>query len=134
MFSLLRDPDTTKFVLEFILDTPNGRRSVARLARTCKALQEPSLAVLWKELDSLNPLLYTMPTHLFKRAKRPGLGFVRHSAPHLSFFRSNAAYRQRHRRKATGIDYFCTVNESNDSPTMKRPATSTLVFLLPSRT
>ncbi|TDL28214.1 hypothetical protein BD410DRAFT_712625 [Rickenella mellea] len=98
MFSLLRDPDTTNLVLEFILDTPNGRRSVARLARTCKALQEPSLAVLWKELDSLNPLLYTMPTHLFKRAKRPGLGFTK--APEEGDWNRLLLYGQRVKRLA----------------------------------
>ena len=77
MISILRDPETLSTILEFVLDTPNGRRSVARLARTCKALSEPALDLLWKELDSMIPLLGLFPSQLFKRAKRPGLGFVR---------------------------------------------------------
>ena len=76
MFALLKDPEATRTVLEFVLDTPGGRRSVSRLARTCKALNGPALDVLWKELDSLVPLLSLMPTTLFKRPRRPGLGFV----------------------------------------------------------
>ena len=76
MFSLLHDSEVTRLLLEFIVDTPGGRRSVGRLARTCKGLSGPALDVLWKDLDSLNPLLALMPGHLFKRARRPGMGFV----------------------------------------------------------
>lgn len=77
MLAVLRDPEVTKFLLEYILDTPGGRRSVSRLSRSCKALSEPALNVLWKDLDSILPLLSLMPNHLFKRQRRPGLGFVR---------------------------------------------------------
>lgn len=63
--------------MEIIQDTPNGDRTVARLARTCKAFNEPAVDVLWKELDSLLPLIGLFPTYIMKRARRPDLGLVR---------------------------------------------------------
>ena len=76
MLQLLQDPDLLKYLLDFILDTPGGRRSVARIARTGRSLSDPALNTLWRELDSLVPLLALMPGHLLKRPKRPGMGFV----------------------------------------------------------
>ena len=78
MFPLLKDPKLTDLLLEIILETPGGRRSVSRLARTCKGLSDPALKALWRELDSLAPLLSLLPNNLFKRPRRPGLGFVRY--------------------------------------------------------
>lgn len=76
MLQLVQDPDLFKYLLNYILDTPGGRRSVARIARTCRSTMDPALDTLWRELDSLVPLLSLMPGNLFKRPKRPGLGFV----------------------------------------------------------
>ena len=75
--AILRDPDTTQKLLEAILDTPGGRRSLVRLARTCKAFRDPALDLLWRDLDSLTPLLGLFPSAILKRARRPGLGLVR---------------------------------------------------------
>jgi len=74
---ILRDADVTQKILEAIIDAPGGRRSVSRLARTCKAFCEPALNVLWRELDSLIPIIALFPAHLLKRVRRPGLGLVR---------------------------------------------------------
>ncbi|THH18560.1 hypothetical protein EW146_g2441 [Bondarzewia mesenterica] len=74
--SILKDADVTHKVLEYVLDSPNGRRSLSRMARTCKVLCEPALNLLWKELDSLIPLISLFPNHLFKRSRRPGLGLA----------------------------------------------------------
>lgn len=74
--AILRDADVTAKLLEYIVDSPNGRRSLARLARTCKAFKEPALNVLWRDLDSLVPLLSLLPNALMKRTRRPGLGLV----------------------------------------------------------
>jgi hypothetical protein len=77
MFPLiLRDPDATRKLLEAILDSPNGKRTLSRLARTCRALSDPALNVLWRELDSLIPIIGLFPTSLLKRARKPGLGLV----------------------------------------------------------
>lgn len=73
---ILRDADATAKLLEFILETPNGKRSLGRLARTCKAFKEPVLNVLWRDLDSFVPLLALFPNSLLRRARRPGLGLV----------------------------------------------------------
>ncbi|KAH8119942.1 hypothetical protein DFH11DRAFT_19304 [Phellopilus nigrolimitatus] len=75
MLYLLKDPEVARFLLDFILETPGGRRTVSRISRTCKALSAIALNSLWRELDSILPLLSLMPGHLFKRARRPGMGF-----------------------------------------------------------
>ncbi|KAI8980771.1 hypothetical protein BD414DRAFT_420790 [Trametes punicea] len=75
--AILRDADATQKLLEAILDTPGGRRSVSRLARTCKAFKEPALNVLWRDLDSLTPLLGLFPSTILRRARRPGLGLTK---------------------------------------------------------
>jgi hypothetical protein len=73
---LIRDPLVTAKLMEYVLDGPNGKRMLSRLTRVSKALVEPGLGLLWKELDNLVPLISLFPSHLFKRAKRPGLGLV----------------------------------------------------------
>lgn len=75
--SILRDADVTQKLLDAIADAPGGRRTVSRLARTCKSFCEPALNVLWRELDSLVPVIGLFPSHTLKRVKKPGLGFVR---------------------------------------------------------
>jgi hypothetical protein len=79
--SVLRDVEATRKLLEIIQDTQNGSRTVARLARTCKAFNEPAMDVLWSELDSFLPLIGLFPGYIMKRAKRPGLGLVRPVSP-----------------------------------------------------
>jgi hypothetical protein len=77
MFPLiLRDPEATNKLLEAVLESPNGKRSLSRLARTCRALSEPALNMLWKDLDSLVPIIGLFPSQLLKKAKKPGLGLV----------------------------------------------------------
>lgn len=75
--SVLRDVETTRKLLGIIQDTQNGSRTVARLARTCKAFNEPALDVLWNELDSFLPLIGLFPAYIMKRARRPGLGLAK---------------------------------------------------------
>lgn len=82
MFSaILGDPDLTRKLLDAVIDSPNGRRSVSRLARTCKAMCEPALNMLWRELDSFLPLIGLFPNSLLKRARRPGLGLASFACP-----------------------------------------------------
>ncbi|KAJ7193361.1 hypothetical protein GGX14DRAFT_589290 [Mycena pura] len=71
---LKESPEAAQKILEAILDSPNGRRGLSRLARTCRAWLEPALDVLWRELDSLAPLIGLFPPHLLKKTKKPGLG------------------------------------------------------------
>ncbi|KAI0800343.1 hypothetical protein C8Q74DRAFT_1235912 [Fomes fomentarius] len=40
--------------------------TLSYLARTCKSFSEPALRVLWRELDSLDPLLYLLPQCVLK--------------------------------------------------------------------
>ncbi|KAJ7651698.1 hypothetical protein DFH06DRAFT_1207870 [Mycena polygramma] len=78
VIAILDSPDATQSILEAILESPNGRRSLSRLARTCRAWLDPALNVLWRELDSLAPIIGLFPPHLLKKTRRPGLGL---SAP-----------------------------------------------------
>ena len=73
---ILRDAEVTKRLLECILESPGGRKVLARLARTCKAFKEPALDMLWRDLDSFVPLASAFPNALMKRAKKPAMGFV----------------------------------------------------------
>ncbi|KAJ3556058.1 hypothetical protein NM688_g2234 [Phlebia brevispora] len=74
---ILRDPEAMQRMLEAILESPGGKRSLCRLARTCKAFKEPALDLLWRDLDTFVPLLTLFPSGLMKRARRPALGLVR---------------------------------------------------------
>ncbi|KAF8973596.1 hypothetical protein BDZ97DRAFT_1775888 [Flammula alnicola] len=74
---ILRDPEATTKLLEAILDSPNGRRSLSRLARTCRAFADPALDVLWRELDSIIPIIGLFPGHLLKKTRKPGMGLSR---------------------------------------------------------
>ncbi|KAI0041895.1 hypothetical protein FA95DRAFT_1500830 [Auriscalpium vulgare] len=79
--SILRDSEATHKMMEYVLDAPGGKRMLSRLARTSKGFCEPGLSLLWKELDSLMPLISLFPNHLFKRARRPGLGLALNPDP-----------------------------------------------------
>ncbi|EIN14042.1 hypothetical protein PUNSTDRAFT_58180 [Punctularia strigosozonata HHB-11173 SS5] len=75
--AILRDADATQKMMDYIGDGAAGKRGLARLARTCKAFCEPALNALWRELDSLVPLIGLFPSTLLRRAKRPGLGLAK---------------------------------------------------------
>ncbi|ESK98113.1 26s proteasome non-atpase regulatory subunit 12 [Moniliophthora roreri MCA 2997] len=93
---ILRDPEATKKLLEAIIDSPNGRRAVSRLARTCKAFSKPALDVLWKELDSLTPVVGLFPSSLLKKARKPVLGLSK--APNKEDWVKIMEYGERVRR------------------------------------
>ncbi|KIY69134.1 hypothetical protein CYLTODRAFT_350093 [Cylindrobasidium torrendii FP15055 ss-10] len=74
---ILRSSSATRYLLEVIAETSHGKRTLARLARTCKALKEPCLDVLWREMDSIVPLVGLFPDDILKKARRPGLGLAK---------------------------------------------------------
>ncbi|KAL1677454.1 hypothetical protein EV122DRAFT_291037 [Schizophyllum commune] len=96
MLPLLRDPAVLKTVLESILEMPGGKRMLSRMARTCRALSDPVLNMLWKELDSLIPLLGLFPGSVLKKARKPGLGMQR--APQPDEWKKVLKYGERVRR------------------------------------
>ncbi|KAI5897867.1 uncharacterized protein SCHCODRAFT_02487032 [Schizophyllum commune H4-8] len=96
MLPLLRDPAVLKTVLESILEMPGGKRMLSRMARTCRALSDPVLNMLWKELDSLIPLLGLFPGSVLKKARKPGLGMQR--APQPEEWKKVLKYGERVRR------------------------------------
>jgi hypothetical protein len=40
----------------------NKKRSLARSAQACKSFSEPALAILWRNLDSLSPMVKLIPS------------------------------------------------------------------------
>ncbi|KAF7302732.1 hypothetical protein HMN09_00908100 [Mycena chlorophos] len=74
--NVLQTPEVGQKVLDTIVESPNGRRGLSRLARTCRALLDPALDVLWRELDSLIPLIGLFPSNLLRKTKKPGLGLA----------------------------------------------------------
>ncbi|KAJ7468716.1 hypothetical protein FB451DRAFT_1257118 [Mycena latifolia] len=45
---------------------PYESLTLSRLARTCSAFRDPALAILWREQDSILPLLQCFPPHLWE--------------------------------------------------------------------
>ncbi len=41
------------------------RGSLARVARTCRQLWSPAVAILWRELPTFTPILLTLPADLY---------------------------------------------------------------------
>ncbi|KAJ7246271.1 hypothetical protein B0H12DRAFT_1203333 [Mycena haematopus] len=74
--AILDSPEATQKVLEAILESANGKRALSRLARTCRAWLDPALSVLWRDLDSLAPIIGLFPSHLLKKTRKPGLGLT----------------------------------------------------------
>ncbi|KAF8167714.1 hypothetical protein B0H34DRAFT_646480 [Crassisporium funariophilum] len=93
---ILRDAEATTKLLEVILDSPNGRRTLSRLARTCRAFSEPALDILWRDLDSIAPIVGLFPGQLLKKAKKPGMGLSR--LPREEDWKAITKYSERIRR------------------------------------
>jgi hypothetical protein len=74
---ILHDPEALQKLLEAIYESPGGRRTLSRLARTCSAISEPALNILWRELDSIAPIIGLFPSQILKKNRKPGLGLVR---------------------------------------------------------
>jgi hypothetical protein len=134
--NILRDAETTKKLLEAILDSSNGKRSLSRLARVCHALCEPALDVLWRELDSIVPILGLFPASVLKKARRPGLGFVSSRMRPLFTIHSCVDTRSRPRhefhKNRIGIPFSSITSGSAVLSTMRRRTTSPLPFSLSS--
>ena len=62
MHRLFAVSDVLVHICEILLVEDGDRASVARLARTTKALSAPCFAVLWRKLDCLYPLLNALPS------------------------------------------------------------------------
>lgn len=121
--TILRDFEATKKLFEAILDSPNGRRSLSRLARTCRAFCEPALNILWRELDSLIPILGLFPGHVLKKARKPGMGFVGDYFVHQIDFSDRPNFRPNHPPRTTGTLFYNTAAACARSLTMKGPTT-----------
>jgi hypothetical protein len=76
ILEILRDEEVTKKLLEAIVESSNGKRMLSRFARTCKAFCEPALDILWRELDSMVPVIGLFPNNIMKKARKPGFGLV----------------------------------------------------------
>ncbi|XP_006454018.1 hypothetical protein AGABI2DRAFT_196685 [Agaricus bisporus var. bisporus H97] len=93
---VLRDQDATTKLLEAVLDASNGKRMLSRLARTCKAFCAPALNILWRELDSLVPIIGLFPNNIMRKAHKPGFGLIK--APESEDWAAVVKYSDRVRR------------------------------------
>ncbi|KIJ59274.1 hypothetical protein HYDPIDRAFT_33344 [Hydnomerulius pinastri MD-312] len=57
--------------IEVKWDRTMGKKTLASLARTCKAFHEPALDVLWMKLDSLDPLIKLLPKRMWAKKYYP---------------------------------------------------------------
>jgi len=73
---LFCDPEAMRKLLETIMESSNGKRSLSRFARTCKAFCDLALDILWRELDSFVPIIGLFPNDIMKKARKPGFGLV----------------------------------------------------------
>ncbi|KAG6379445.1 hypothetical protein JVT61DRAFT_11922 [Boletus reticuloceps] len=48
-----------------------GTRTLASLARTCRAFSAPALDLLWMRLDSLHPLIKALPSRIWAKKTFP---------------------------------------------------------------
>jgi hypothetical protein len=54
-------------IMNFLVEDANrGARRVLSLLKTCKALYEPALDILWRDLDILAPLVMCLPGDVWK--------------------------------------------------------------------
>jgi hypothetical protein len=54
-------------ILGYVIQSDHGHRTVAALARTCKALAEPCLDILWHRQEcGLGALMKTLPADLWE--------------------------------------------------------------------
>ena len=79
MHHCLLIPELALYIVHFLADDRpawqdsrylRNPRDVARLARTCKALLEPALDVLWRTQHSLAPLIMCLPPEVWQLTKR----------------------------------------------------------------
>ncbi|KAF8181994.1 hypothetical protein K438DRAFT_1767721 [Mycena galopus ATCC 62051] len=77
MHSVLATPELISLMCHHLLpgfdqmpqyDIPSARSALRALACTCKALQDPALDALWREMTSLRPYLCSFPSDLLSRS------------------------------------------------------------------
>lgn len=95
MHHCLLIPELTLHIIHFLADDRpachdshylRNSRDVAKLARTCKALAEPALDVLWKTQHSLSPLVMCLPPDLWELSKRGKTIVSRAPRPPVFYF------------------------------------------------
>lgn len=112
---ILRDPEATVKLLETIIDSPGGRRSLSRLARTCRAFADPVLDVLWRDLDSIVPIVGLFPGHLLKKARKPSMGLVRPIQRSLLHTNSHHDYAPEQNPSRRGLEGHCQVQPARQA-------------------
>lgn len=62
-------------IVRDVYDSGNGKGSVASLAATCQSFHVPAICILWEKMDSIVPLIKTLPDGFW------GLHEIPHSLP-----------------------------------------------------
>lgn len=67
MHHCLRIAEIVTMIMNYLIeDGARGAREVLSLMKTCKALYEPSLDILWRDLDCLAPLFMCLSKDVWK--------------------------------------------------------------------
>jgi hypothetical protein len=67
MHHCLRIAEILTMIMNFLVgDAERGNREVLSLLKTCKALYDPALDILWRDLDILAPLVMCLPGDVWK--------------------------------------------------------------------
>ncbi len=117
---ILRDPEATVKLLETIIDSPGGRRSLSRLARTCRAFADPALDVLWRDLDSIVPIVGLFPGHLLKKARKPSMGLVRPIQQSRVHTNSHHDYAPEQNASRRGLEGHYSVQPAHQADRLRR--------------
>ena len=64
-------------ILDFVLQSEGGQKSLAALAISCRTFQDPALDVLWRRLPCIGPLVRCLPSDAWevKPEAADGLGW-----------------------------------------------------------
>lgn len=66
MHHCFRIAEILTMIMNYLVDGARGAREVLALMKTCKVLYEPSLDILWRDLDCLAPLVMCLSQDVWK--------------------------------------------------------------------
>jgi hypothetical protein len=71
MHHCLQIAEITPLIMAFLVQDENrGARGVLPLLKTCKVFYEPALDILWRDLDTMAPLVMCLPGDVWKIKKK----------------------------------------------------------------
>jgi hypothetical protein len=66
MHHSLQITEVLSHIFEYVFNDEQGQRNISALALTCQAFRDPALAILWRQMTSLVPLIKCFPSDLWE--------------------------------------------------------------------